>query len=56
MTCRHRGDAALRPRLLRRARRRGPVRVVYQKPQSEVDCEYVWRQTDLWIDFPWSAP
>lgn len=28
--------------------------VVYQKPQSEVDCEYVWRHTDLWIDFPWS--
>ena len=28
--------------------------VVYQKPQSEVDCEYVWRRTDLWIDFPWT--
>jgi hypoxanthine phosphoribosyltransferase len=30
--------------------------VVYQKPQSTVDCEYVWRRTDQWIDFPWSAP
>jgi len=30
--------------------------VVYQKPESMIDCEYVWRRTDLWIDFPWSAP
>lgn len=30
--------------------------VVYQKPQSTVDCEYVWRRTDRWIKFPWSAP
>ena len=30
--------------------------VIYQKPQSTVDCEYVWRLTDRWIDFPWSAP
>jgi uncharacterized protein len=30
--------------------------VIYQKPQSTVDCEYVWRRTDRWIDFPWSAP
>jgi hypoxanthine phosphoribosyltransferase len=29
--------------------------VVYQKPLSTVDCEYVWRRTDLWIDFPWSS-
>jgi dipeptidyl aminopeptidase/acylaminoacyl peptidase/hypoxanthine phosphoribosyltransferase len=29
--------------------------VIYQKPQSTVDCEYVWRQTDRWIDFPWSS-
>ncbi len=28
--------------------------VVYQKPQSEVDCEYVWRRTDRWIEFPWT--
>jgi hypothetical protein len=29
--------------------------VVYEKPRSTVKCEYVWRQTDNWIDFPWSA-
>ena len=29
--------------------------VVYQKPRSTVDCEYVWRRTDRWIDFPWSV-
>jgi hypoxanthine phosphoribosyltransferase len=35
----------------------GEVRcaVLYEKPQSEVSCEYVWRRTDRWIDFPWSA-
>ena len=35
----------------------GEVRcaVLYEKPHSEVRCEYVWRRTDLWIDFPWSA-
>jgi hypoxanthine phosphoribosyltransferase len=29
--------------------------VLYQKPQSVVDCEYVWKYTDLWINFPWST-
>jgi len=29
--------------------------VIYEKPRSIVKCEYVWRHTDLWIDFPWSA-
>jgi hypoxanthine phosphoribosyltransferase len=29
--------------------------VIYQKPHSEVSCEYVWRRTDRWIDFPWSV-
>jgi hypoxanthine phosphoribosyltransferase len=29
--------------------------VIYQKPQSTVDCEYVWRRTNRWIDFPWSS-
>jgi hypothetical protein len=35
----------------------GEVRcaVLYEKPNSEVACEYVWRRTDRWIDFPWSA-
>lgn len=29
--------------------------VVYEKPGSVVKCEYVWRRTDRWIDFPWSS-
>lgn len=29
--------------------------VLYEKPRSAVNCEYVWRRTDRWIDFPWSA-
>ncbi len=29
--------------------------VIYQKPHSSVSCEYVWRETDRWIDFPWST-
>ena len=34
----------------------GEVRtaVLYEKPRSLVKCDYVWRRTDLWIDFPWS--
>jgi hypoxanthine phosphoribosyltransferase len=29
--------------------------VLYEKPRSAVRCEYVWRRTDNWIVFPWSA-
>ena len=29
--------------------------VLYEKPRSDVKCEYVWRRTDRWITFPWSA-
>jgi hypothetical protein len=29
--------------------------VLYEKPRSTVRCEYVWKRTDQWIDFPWSA-
>jgi hypothetical protein len=29
--------------------------VVYEKARSTVRCEYVWRHTDLWINFPWSV-
>ena len=29
--------------------------VIYEKSRSVVKCEYVWRRTDLWIDFPWST-
>lgn len=28
--------------------------VVYEKPRSVVRCNYVWKHTDLWINFPWS--
>jgi hypoxanthine phosphoribosyltransferase len=35
----------------------GAVRtaVLYEKPRSVVKCDYVWRRTDRWIDFPWSS-
>ena len=29
--------------------------VLYEKPRSEVKCHYVWKRTDRWITFPWSA-
>jgi len=29
--------------------------VLYEKSRSDVKCEYVWRRTDDWIVFPWSA-
>src|SRR3954447_609994 len=28
--------------------------VLYEKSRSQVSCEYVWRRTDQWIEFPWS--
>jgi uncharacterized protein len=28
--------------------------VLYEKSRSVVKCEYVWRRTDQWINFPWS--
>ncbi len=35
----------------------GEVRsaVLYEKSQSLVKCEYVWKRTDDWIEFPWST-
>jgi hypoxanthine phosphoribosyltransferase len=30
--------------------------VLYEKPQSVVRADFVWRRTDKWINFPWSAP
>lgn len=35
----------------------GEVRtaVVYQKPESVINCDYVWKHTNDWIDFPWST-
>ena len=34
----------------------GEVRtaVIYEKSHSVVQCDYVWKKTDLWINFPWS--
>ncbi|MFF6784992.1 phosphoribosyltransferase family protein [Streptomyces sp. NPDC012510] len=29
--------------------------VIYEKSHSLVKCDYVWRRTDEWIDFPWSV-
>ena len=29
--------------------------VLYEKPHSVVACDYVWRTTEAWITFPWSA-
>ena len=35
----------------------GEVRfaALYEKPHSTIKCEYVWKRTDRWIEFPWSA-
>jgi hypoxanthine phosphoribosyltransferase len=29
--------------------------VIYEKSQSLIKCDYVWRRTDRWINFPWSS-
>lgn len=29
--------------------------VIYGKSRSVVKADYVWRSTDLWVDFPWSV-
>jgi len=29
--------------------------VVYEKPASLVKCDYVWKRTEAWINFPWSS-
>ena len=29
--------------------------VLYEKPRSVVRCDYVWRRTERWITFAWSA-
>jgi uncharacterized protein len=28
--------------------------VIYEKPRSVIKCDYVWKRTDRWINFPWS--
>ena len=30
------------------------IAVLYEKPHSEVKCDFVWRYTDKWVNFPWS--
>lgn len=39
------------------ADRIGEVRcaVIYEKSRTTVRCEYVWRRTERWINFPWSS-
>ena len=29
--------------------------VLYEKPRSLVKCEYVWKRTGHWVNFPWSS-
>src|ERR1700748_3561839 len=29
--------------------------VIYKKPRSVIKCDYVWKRTDRWINFPWSS-
>jgi hypoxanthine phosphoribosyltransferase len=29
--------------------------VLYEKSRSVIKCDYVWKRTDLWINFPWSS-
>jgi uncharacterized protein len=29
--------------------------VLFEKPRSVIRCEYVWKHTDRWIEFPWSS-
>jgi hypothetical protein len=39
------------------AQHAGEVRTVtlYAKPRSIIEPDYVWKRTDQWITFPWSA-
>lgn len=29
--------------------------VIYEKPRSVINADFVWRRTDRWINFPWSS-
>ncbi len=29
--------------------------VLYEKPASSFKPDFVWKETDIWIDFPWSS-
>lgn len=46
---------ALVQRLLSTHCREVRTAVLYAKPRSVVDPDYVWKRTDRWITFPWSA-
>jgi len=35
--------------------REARVAVLYEKSRSTIASDYVWRRTDDWITFPWSA-
>jgi hypoxanthine phosphoribosyltransferase len=30
------------------------IAVLYEKSASVVKCDFVWKRTDEWINFPWS--
>jgi hypoxanthine phosphoribosyltransferase len=30
------------------------IAALYEKPHSVIHCDYVWKRTDMWINFPWS--
>jgi len=34
--------------------RESRIAVLYEKSGSIVKCDYVWKRTDQWINFPWS--
>jgi hypoxanthine phosphoribosyltransferase len=29
--------------------------VIFEKPWTVINADYVWKRTDRWIDFPWSS-
>jgi hypoxanthine phosphoribosyltransferase len=31
------------------------IAVLYEKPESILQCDYTWKKTEKWIDFPWST-
>ena len=31
------------------------IACIYEKSRTIVNCDYVWKYTDQWIDFPWSS-
>ncbi len=51
---RHRPHAAERAAVLRGQGRRGAHRGALREVALGRACDYVWKRTDLWINFPWS--